>query len=95
MDSGATIRYRLDGREVSHDEFFGSMRDLIRQTIYEKLVARFEGPLATLRCEEHGRTPGITIAQSAPDGIKVTVDACCDALKSRTKTLLRELSEPR
>lgn len=73
---GVEIRYEVDGRTVSQDQFFAGIEGKIRQMAVDEITRRVEG----VRCPEHGNYARVSDVRQTDDGVAFEVAGCCDAL---------------
>jgi hypothetical protein len=80
------MRYEIDGRKVSEDEWLKHLEDEAVRSVREA-VADAAKRAAAIPCPEHGEYASISIQPSA-EGATVHVQACCKAEETRAQERL-------
>lgn len=76
------IRFELNGKDVSAEEFGAELEQAARANIREQIVLVVED----VRCPEHGESVrSITFQGSAKETLKFEVECCCDALREAVR----------
>lgn len=89
----ATIKYQVDGREVSKEEFLGSVGPFA--AVRRWADAKAAEVARSLSCQQHDAVPIITVVQSGRANLKFSIRGCCDDLKSRARNALKGQPRPK
>lgn len=86
MKFGMRLKYMLDGREVSREEW---ARGLVDKGV-ERAAESVRDRVSALKCAEHGESPTVEV-QSAEGKTSLRIRSCCPALHAQAQALLTQL----
>lgn len=81
---GVELKYTIDGRAVSADQFFKGIEGQVRQAAVDEVRDNIE----RVRCSEHGESARVTGIRQTANGFTLDISGCCDALVERATTEL-------
>jgi hypothetical protein len=91
----ASIKYQVDGREVSRDQFLRAMQNNFHKMVAENLVGLVTSRLADVRCEIHGVSPTVVLMeQSGTNASFALRDLCCENLKAKAEEAFKPTRGP-
>jgi hypothetical protein len=79
------IEYRIGGRAVGRDEFFGDLDARICDTTVVEVRAR----LRQVECPAHGCRVGVRRLRLTASGVDVELSGCCEEALTRARDALR------
>lgn len=81
MDFGIEIRYEVNGRQVSREEWVRSFEDELAAGMAE-VVEQATADVRALRCPEHDQSPQVTVV-TENGGTRMQIETCCEDLERR------------
>jgi hypothetical protein len=84
----SSVKYEVDGREVSQNEFLDNALNNYHRKVMEDLIA-FVMSLQEFRCAAHGQSPTVVLLEEGGANVSFALrDVCCDDLKRRVDAAL-------
>jgi hypothetical protein len=78
---GVDVEYKLNGRRVTRDQFFGGLEGQLRRAAIDQMRARVE----RVRCPQHGQAARLSSTRETRGSLEFTLSGCCNALVARAR----------
>jgi len=90
-----SLKYEVDGREVSRLRFLRAMQNDFHRTAAESLIGRVTSRLVDVRCEIHGISPTVVLHEQSGTNASFTLrDLCCENLKAKAEGAFKPTQGP-
>lgn len=76
-----SVRYEVDGRQVSQEYFFKGLEGQIKKVAVDELIERAQA----VTCPEHGQRAEVSEVIATSEGFTLQLSGCCDDLVERAQ----------